>query len=240
MIVSHHKKFIYVSIPKTGSRSIQESLRGHANSFAIGNSANNHNKINQILQLEKFEEDLTFKLSNSDYPYSIIANMRNPWERLVSLYKYSYKYRKVGVVHVNNKCLRILFSNTSSIKDLIKLIHNRDKDYQKYWFKKHDIEINLIWALESFFESQNKKYSYLDSYLNFNKYKEKINIINFENLQEDFGKVCTKLSLPYIKISHMNKTNHKHYTEYYDDETREVIAEKYEKDIEYLRYKFGE
>jgi hypothetical protein len=65
-------------------------------------------------------------------------------------------------------------------------------------------------------------------------------VMKLENIEEDFNTVCDKIKIPYEEIPHKNKSKHKHYTEYYNYETRGMIEQKYARDIDYFGYKFGE
>jgi len=61
----------------------------------------------------------------------------------------------------------------------------------------------------------------------------------FENLQQDFDYICNKVGMPQKTLLHENKTNqYKHYSEYYNEDTKQFIASKFAKDIKYFGYEF--
>lgn len=61
----------------------------------------------------------------------------------------------------------------------------------------------------------------------------------FERLQQDFNLVCSKLGIKKTRLPWINKTEHKPYHEYYNQERIEMVAEIYSKDIEYFGFQFN-
>ena len=72
--------------------------------------------------------------------------------------------------------------------------------------------------------------------------KGKINmdfIGRFENLQNDICKLQDYLAIKQLPMStNVNSSKHKHYREYYNDETRKIIAKRFERDLDYFGYTF--
>ena len=166
-----------------------------------------------------------FEVNISKLNY-IFTFVRNPYERLLS--RYSHLCRRI--IELDNgaklqtgrpedKNLLNFFSGNPIQLDQFKIndfVKFTQKVYDDHWEPQFDKIERQVGA-------------------------ENVDFIGkFENLQEDFNIVCDKIGIPQQKLPHKNKSNHKHYSEYYDDETRQIVAEKYAKDIEYFGYKFGE
>jgi hypothetical protein len=142
--------------------------------------------------------------------YFIFSIFRNPFERSVSAFNY---LKQGGLNDFDKKARDKLGMQNLSFKEFVLKYFRKDL-HQQHFIPQVD---------------------FIGQHFNM------VNFIGkFENLQEDFNTICDKIGIPQQKLPHKNKSNHKHYTEYYDEETKQIVAEKYARDIEYFGYEFGE
>jgi hypothetical protein len=66
-------------------------------------------------------------------------------------------------------------------------------------------------------------------------------VIRYESLTESFNELCDRLQLPRIDLPQLKTgirpTQH-HYSDYYDNETKEVVAVRHQNDIRIFGYTF--
>jgi hypothetical protein len=234
MIISRKNKFIFISIPKTGTTSVESSLQ-HLKTIPLSREILPHSSerryclnvgatvdyspylswigperkmIPKHITLKELKKNCIDSLDN----YFSFTFVRNPWERELSAYFYRIKmvkYWKESAIKKSSKWYDVYKNYSNSL--------SRCNTFSDWIADKAYMEnTQLSWAKDVSF------------------------IGRFENLQDDFDIICDKIGIPRQKLPHKNKSQHKHYTKYYDDETKQIVAEKYAKDIEYFGYKFGE
>lgn len=199
---------MFVHIQKTAGRSITGSLCKYGNNVF-------HQHILDILKEKK-----------SDRNYFKFAFVRNPWDRAVSRYFH---------VKSNSSKQRLKRYRNSTFEEYVRNDNNEfflDTDRFLNSFIGQRVHLKKIMDKYSPFENQ------LDWIVDENGEVLIDFVGRFENLTSDFETICEKIGIPSISLKHINKSKHKHYTEYYNKETRKIIAEKYCRDIEYFGYKF--
>ena len=150
------------------------------------------------------------KKSTNQFSFALV---RNPWDRCVSAFKYLSNGGNCGNDKKDAENFLSVYQN-----DFLGFIRHK---FSNAFLKQVHFKPQYKWICDD-----------NDNVL--------VDLVGkFENLQEDFDKLCDTIDVPRQQLPHENATKHKHYTEYYDDETRSIVAEKYAKDIEYFGYEFG-
>lgn len=153
-------------------------------------------------------------IAKLNYSFTFV---RNPYERLIS--RYSHICRNMDDI-------------TSKVPWYIQRHFSKSTPVQKENFKFKDFVKFTLNVFDDHWEPQVEKFQKQGLTLDAIDY-----IGKFENLQNDFEAVCEKIGIPKQTLPHENKSNHNHYTEYYDDETRGIVARRYKKDFESFGYK---
>jgi chondroitin 4-sulfotransferase 11 len=212
-MIHHRKKFIFIHIPKCGGSSITKQAF-----FKKRSQENAHKSISEYAKTKDLTKFKQFSIT------------RNPWDRIVSLYFFwrnmnkkhpYYKWDKYAVQFIHDKNL--------NFEEFVQAIYS--KNSKKFFFKSYDFENHKTKKEIDHTKSQR-------SLLENNGLVNLTFIGRFENLQNDFDKICDIIKIPRSTLPHANKSPHKHYSEYYNDRTREMIERKYKEDIKEFGYNF--
>ena len=215
MIINHNHKYVFVAVMKTGSNAAAHTLNKYSKCSA------NHSVLDDGYKFTHFiSPPILEKLSSINVPSKINFHVKS-----------------------------------STIKDHFENEGWNFENYFKFGFVRNPWDRAVSGYSFSKFSSKGGSFKiWLEHFLNKNMFAEPTNlpqsecltdvdyVARFENYDEEITNIFAKIGLPLenIKKYHTNKTNHKPYWEYYDNEDIIRIENWFKKDIEIYKYKFGE
>jgi hypothetical protein len=224
-MINHELKCVFIHIPRTAGSSIstaisQRLLPGQRFKYASRSETESKKIHISVAQSQKILGESTWG------DYFKFAFVRNPWDRLVSQYTWR---RCKNEIDVRNRCFKewVVWRWNNWLSWLEKprkvirgnpVLGHRDK------------AVVLSRAFDEIYDEEHN--TILVDFVG-----------RFENLRADFDVICEKLKVnKKIMMPHKHKTSNVngHYTEFYDNETKEIVEKFYRNDVKILGYKFGE
>lgn len=214
MLISEEKRFLFIHIQKTGGSSISQALGS---------------RIPDLRSfLGKHDHALWGKSHlDSDWSdYYKVAFVRNPWDRLVSWYM---------MIEQNGQALPWFrrIAKRNSYSRLWQYVLRNSSSFEEFLHKCTDT-IDDLDGRKSFM------YNQLD-YVTDDTGNVIVDFIGrYENFERDTRVVFDNLGLDDLVLPYINRSKHGHYSEYYSEAAKQLVAERYSKDIAFFGYEFEE
>ncbi|MGJ8691879.1 MAG: sulfotransferase family protein [Thalassotalea sp.] len=226
-MISNKYQCVFVHVPKTAGQSIEHFfLNLHQlawqdkEQLLISKNKYPANGPERLAHLKAAEYYQCGHINQALYKrYFSFAFVRNPWERLVS----EYLHKKID----KKMTLKEYFLHGLPSENLFCDKYRHIMSQSDYLFD----------------QAGNQLVTFIG---------------RFENIQQDFDYVCQQLGIEDSTLPHknsargfrrlwtrrirhifrVNKRVKRHYSEFYDEELKQLVAIKYQKDIELFNYKF--
>jgi Sulfotransferase family len=230
MPYSKSMKFIHIAIPKTGTTSLVRALKtAHKSSDGkltllnekitpefrsthslneLGDNKPGSAKHLSAIQLKHILGEHEF---NRCFKFSIV---RNPWARLVTRYFYTHSDFEPSNEEKLRRGTTRKFHSMKFEDWIVRYYKNgiRRRKQSSQLRKLVDLEGNLI-------------VDYIG---------------RLETFQESLNHICDKIKINRILVPHVNGTSSKrgHYSEFYNQRTRDIVEEACSEDIEFFGFQF--
>lgn len=244
MIISHSKKFIFTKPRKVAGTSVEVALAQYCgpediiteniSSREIDDSESQDFKRNDRgffnhMSSRRIKKKIGEKIWHEYFTFTIV---RNPWDMVVSRYFWNKKNatpratprQVIGEILRAPYRLDLYGKLAISIKRSVLRLDLKPDDTFDDFLKKLPHNIS------------NTKY-YFDRAGN----PLCDMVMRYEHLQEDFDAVCDRIGIPHTQLPQLKTKvrTERDYTTLYTDETRELVARLFKKEIEYFGYQFG-
>lgn len=147
--------------------------------------------------------------------YFTFSFVRNPWDRMLSAFTF---LKSGGINHRDKAWAQANLEDFYDFDSFVKALKNR-RQASRIMRHKH------FWPQYSFICDRNMKI--------------RVNYVGrFERINEDFISIMNRLNID-SKLYKTNESKHNNYTEYYSQETKEIVSLLYEEDIVLLGYDFA-
>lgn len=210
MLISDSHEFVFLRMRKVASTSMKAILLPYGIERPTGKLA--HLKSRALLEWDyrkyffNAHDDIRFvqrRMPEEKFNrYFKFCFVRNPWDRLVSEYK--FLLRKPA--HGRHSRVRKL----DGFKQFIQMQIPRNDAYQ----------INMLC---------DKQGELLMDFVG-----------KMENVNNDWRTVCEKIGIEHQALPRINSTQHRHFREYYDHESRQWVARHWKREIELFDYSFDD
>jgi len=207
-MISIAKNFLFIHIPKTGGNSIQNILKNYSEDEIVIRASHQDGVERFGVHNKKYNTNKHSTLSH--YKFCLSTKVYH------SLFKFSV------IRNPWDRMISYYFSPhlqaTEWNRDNFLKLLNRAQTLRHHICEEALSEKNV---------DASKK---LDSDIDF--------LIKFENLNEDFKKICKIIDIPFEKLPVRNKSQHEHYSNYYDEELIQIVNDKFHEEIVFMNYKF--
>ena len=236
MIISHKYKFIFIKPNKVGGTSVQANLVeqcGEEDVFtkiADYSSYKDHDYYDiESQNAEGFQGHATPSEIKKGIAkdiwdtYTKITIVRNPWDLAVSSYYWEKAIREER--RKKKRGIKALLKPSKLLRILKRFEKKESDEFERFVLSFPAEHLNTPFYLDS------KGKPIADLY------------IRYENLEEDYKKLCNQLGIPHKKLPRLKTKTRKdksHYSRFYNEKTKKIVEDMFKNQIEYFGYCFEE